>query len=201
MKKVDNPQNKMSAKFEPGFRIEETNDNGLTYVIRRSNPAPGQLTLFKAHHNQLRYDRKGRNDPESKNTGRTSSAVNTLLRLGRLTVRPDWAVTKQSEQRRPQEEQEEARQHRELSEQGEETISRNVESERENITWNPIVRVQRLPDEQEKPTQKTKSRICQKREENVNRQHTETQLQDGATRKRPTRNRRRPAHLAPYECN
>ena len=88
LKKVDVPASKASPRYEPGFTIVRVNPANMTYVVRRANPGPGQLTLLKAHHNQLKYLGSGPVDPEpSQEEGRVASAVITLRKLSQVTCR------------------------------------------------------------------------------------------------------------------
>ena len=90
LKKVEMPATKTSPRYEPGFIIVRVNPACLTYVIRRMNPGPGQLTLLKAHHNQLKYESAGPVGPvlvQAKE--RVASAVITLQKLSQATCRVD----------------------------------------------------------------------------------------------------------------
>ena len=81
----------MGPRFVPGFTIEQVSQSGRSYVIRREDPAPGQTTLFKVHHNQLRhYDTSRTGHPEECEVDKLSPAVKTLQRLGRLTIKPKF---------------------------------------------------------------------------------------------------------------
>ena len=53
LKKVEQG-NKMAPKYDPGYVVEQVSTTGQTYVIRREKVSPGQTSLFKVHHNQLR---------------------------------------------------------------------------------------------------------------------------------------------------
>ena len=90
LKKIDTPSTKMAPKYEPDFRIEQV--NRLTYVIRRLKPKPGQPTLLKAHHNQLKYQGPGDDVIIPNIKDRPSSAVQTLSRLAQQTMRPNWPL-------------------------------------------------------------------------------------------------------------
>ena len=87
LKKVDVPTSKTCPRFEPGFIVVQVNEMGLTYVIRRSNPKPGQIVLLKAHHNQLKFCGQGPVAPVGIDEGRKASAVKTLNRLAEATRR------------------------------------------------------------------------------------------------------------------
>ena len=88
LKKVDNPPSKMSMKYEPGFVVEQVNSKGLTYVVRRLDPIPGQLSLLKAHHNQLRYHGPEERSQSHPKVDKPSMAVKTLQKLGQQTIKP-----------------------------------------------------------------------------------------------------------------
>ena len=98
LKKIDLPTSKMDPKYEPDFAIEQVNSSGLSYVVRRLKPKQGQLTLLKAHHNQLKYqgpeEIKTINNPGEMPPFRDkpSSAVKTLSRLAQQTLRPNLAA-------------------------------------------------------------------------------------------------------------
>ena len=52
---------KMAPKYDPGYVVEQVSATGQTYVVRREKISPGQTSLFKVHHNQLRKgNEKGR---------------------------------------------------------------------------------------------------------------------------------------------
>ena len=87
LKRVDIPSSKTSPRFEPGFSITQVNPGGLTYVIRRQNPKPGQLSLLKAHHNQLRFEGHGEVISQNRRSDKVASAVRTLTRLAEETQR------------------------------------------------------------------------------------------------------------------
>ena len=86
----------MDPKYEPNFVIEQVSTRGLSYVLRRLVPKQGQLTLLKAHHNQLKLQTKREERDLSSEARITpqqdkpSSAVITLSRLAQQTARPNW---------------------------------------------------------------------------------------------------------------
>ena len=94
LKKIDLPASKMAPKYEPNFQIEQVSNKERTYVVRRLKPKPGQLTLLKAHHNQLKYQGPKEDGVTvgaiSKIQERPSSAVRTLSRIAQQTIRPNW---------------------------------------------------------------------------------------------------------------
>ena len=92
LKKVDQPVSKASPRYEPGFVIIRVNPASRTYVIRRIDPGPGQLTLLKAHHNQLKFECSGPIGLSvARGKERVASAVATLNKLGQATCKTDWA--------------------------------------------------------------------------------------------------------------
>ena len=83
----------MEPRFEPGFVIERVNPLGITYVVRRLNPKPGQLSLLKCHRNQLKPARREyevqqdvQRQPEEVEPGRVSRAVRNLQVLARCSM-------------------------------------------------------------------------------------------------------------------
>ena len=85
LRKVEQ-SNKMAPKYDPGYVVEQVSATGQTYVIRRERVRPGQTSLFKAHHNQLRKGKEGCSEAETQ-AGKMSPAVKTLIVLGRYTRR------------------------------------------------------------------------------------------------------------------
>ena len=87
LKKVEVPTSKTCPRFEPGFVVVQVSEMGLTYVIRRRDPKPGQMVFLKAHHNQLKSGGQLPMTPVGTEEGRKASAVKTLNRLAEATQR------------------------------------------------------------------------------------------------------------------